>query len=420
MTEDQLIHLLGLTLLFTFSAFFSGSETALTAIDRLRIKYLVQKNRRGAKRLDALLEHPDRLLSAILIGNNLVNIAASVFATTLLVELFGPRGEWLTIAILTPLLLIFAEISPKVYAAQYPEKVSFIVLRPIQGVMWLLSPVVWLVSGVSRLLMMMFRGEGARPLISEDEIRSIITVGEQTGVVNKKKKRMLHGVIELSQIRVRDVMIPRTEVVGLDVGMDFAEVLPLVQDARHSRFPVYEENLDNIVGIIHSKDILNFVGHSEEFSLRNVARAPYFVPDSKPIETLLQAFLKRRVHLAVVVDEYGGVDGIVTLEDIFEQIVGEIQDEYDVEEVLVRELEPGSYLLDGSVSLRMVNCRFGLNFSEEHANTLAGFLLRVMGAIPTEGDSCQSDGVTLVARKVVDRRIEEVEMVLPPDFQIPK
>lgn len=418
MPQDQLLHLLGLAVLLVLSAFFSGSETALLSMDRLRIRYLVEKKRRGAEQLDAILERPDRLLGAILVGNNLVNIAASVFATTLFVELYGEGGELLTILVLTPILLIFSEVCPKTYSAQHPEKVSFTVLRPIQAVMWLLAPVVWLVSGAARLLNRFMRAEEARPIISEDEIRSIISVGEQTGVVPKEQRRMLHGVFELSQIRVRDVMIPRTEVLGIEVNGTFEAALALVRESRHSRFPVYEGSLDSVVGIIHSKDILNYVGAPQAFNLRAIARPPYFVPESKRIATLLQSFRRKRVHLAVVVDEYGGVEGIVTLEDIFEEIVGEIEDEYDeVEEALFREIAPGRFLVDGSASLRTINRRFGLQLSEEHANTLAGFLLRTMGTIPEEGDSCEANGTSFIVRKVLDRRIEEIEMVLsaPPE-----
>ncbi len=419
MSTDQLLHLLGLGVLLCFSAFFSGSETALLSLDRLRVKYLVQKKRRGADKLEALLNYPDRLLSAILVGNNLVNIAASVFATTLLVQIFGDRGELLTILILTPVVLIFAEITPKTYAAKYPEKLSFIVLRPILLLMWLLRPVVWLVSGISNLLTRLLRGEADRPIISEDEIRTIISVGEEAGVVAKEKRRMLHGVFELAQIQVRDVMIPRTEVVGVDVNASFEQILRLVRQAHHSRFPVYEGSLDNVVGIIHSKDILNYVDRPDGFSLRDLARPPYFVPESKRIETLLQSFRKKKVHLAMVVDEYGGVEGIVTLEDIFEEIVGEIQDEYDVEEELLRELGPGRLLIDGSVSLRMINRRFHLALAEEHANTLAGFLLRELGQIPREGDECEAEGVRFIVRKVVNHRVEEIEMLLPQAPLVP-
>jgi putative hemolysin len=413
MSEDQLLRLFGLGILFVFSAFFSGSETAFLSLDKLRVKYLVEKNRRGAEKLETILNHPDRLLGAILVGNNLVNIAISVFATTIFVGLYGEQGEILTILIVTPLLLILAEISPKTYSAKYPEKISFLVLRPIRLVMLLLAPVVWVVTGFSRFLNRLIMGkEEARPIISEDEIRTIITVGEQTGVVAKEKRRMLHGVFELSLTRVRDVMIPRTELVGIEVNTPFETVLSLVQSSSHSRFPVYENNLDSVVGVIHCKDVLNYVGRPQEFSLRKIARTPYFVPESKRIETLLQSFRKKQMHMAIVVDEYGGVEGIVTLEDIFEEVFGEILDEYDVEEVLFREIGSGRYLVDGSVSLRTVNRRFGLQLSEEHVNTLAGFLLRTMGTIPREGDSCESDGTVLTVRKVVDRRVEEIEMVL--------
>jgi len=413
MSQEHLLHLLGLTILLALSAFFSGSETAFMSLDRLRVKYLVQKKRPGAVHLEALLSQPDRLLGTILVGNNLVNIAASVFATTLFVQFFGDRGELLTILILTPILLIFSEISPKAYAARFPEKVSFAVLRPILGILWLLTPVVWMVTAIPRVLNRLFGTEEARPALSEDEIRSIITMGEETGVVPKEQRRMLHGVFELSQIRVRDVMIPRTEVVGIELNSTFEDALTLARESRHSRFPVYEGSLDSVVGIIHSKDILNYVGTPQAFALRAIARPPYFVPDSKRIATLLQSFRRKRVHLAMVVDEYGGVEGIVTLEDIFEEIVGEIEDEYDVvEEALFREIAPGRYLVDGSASLRTINRRFGLQLSEEHANTLAGFLLRTMGIIPQEGDSCEANGTSFIVRKVVDRRIEEIEMVL--------
>jgi len=414
MTEDLFLQLLGLGCLFALSAFFSGSETALTAIDRLRVRYLVEKNRRGARRLEHLLESPERLLSAILVGNNLVNIAASVFATTLFVSYYGQRGELLTIVVLTPLLLIFAEIAPKTYASRSPEKVSFFVLRPILLIMWLFSPALWLVSAISRLLAKIFPGESARPFISEDEIRTMISVGEQAGVVAEEQHRMLHGVFELSQIRVRDVMIPRTEVVGIEVETPFDEILTQVQQARHSRFPVYEGDMDNILGIIHSKEILNYVHRADEFSMRKLIRAPYFVPESKRIATLLQSFRRQRVHLAVVVDEYGGVEGIVTLEDVVEEIVGEIQDEFDVEESLLQELSPNRFLVDGACSLRDLNKRFGLEVTEEHATTLAGFVMRSLGSIPAEGDECRWREVRFVVRKMVERRIELIEMILPP------
>lgn len=413
MSEDFWLRMTLLGVLFVLSAFFSGSETALMSLDKLRVKYLVKKKKKHAERLEALLDQPENLLGAILVGNNLVNIAASVFATGLFVSLYGDRGELLTILILTPILLVFAEICPKTYSAKNPERVSFLVLRPILAVMWLLAPVIWLVTRISRLLTrLMERNSQPAPILSEDEIRNIIAVGEEAGVLPKENRRMLHGIFDLSAIRARDIMIPRTEVVAIEAGTPFDEALALAQGARHSRFPVFEGNLDQVIGIIHSKDILRYVGRAEQFSLRDICRPPYFVPESKRIGTLLQAFRKKHVHLAIVVDEYGGVEGIVTLEDIVEEIVGEIQDEYDADEVEIHEIGPRQFLVDGSVSLRILNRRFHLELSEEHANTLAGFLMHKMGVIPEEGAVYKADGIVFTVRRVVERRIESIEMVL--------
>ncbi len=416
MTEESLWRLATLLFLLLLSAFFSGSETALLALDRLRIKYLQQKGYSGADRLAQLLDHPDRLLGGILVGNNLVNIAASVLATGLFVRHFGERGELLTVLLLTPVLLIVSEVCPKTYAAQYPEKVSFLVLRPILLVLWVLAPVIRIVTMISGLLTGFLRSKDKEnESLTEDEIRAIIEVGEETGVVASEQRRMLHGVFDLSETRVRDVMLPRTEIVGVEAGSSFNAVLDILRQARHSRFPVYRESLDNIVGVIHSKDILEYIGQEERFSLKRLWRKPHFVPESNRIALLLQSFRKRKEHLAIVVDEYGGVEGLVTLEDVVEEIVGEIHDEYDIEEVDFKPLGPRRFLVDGAVSLRTLNRRFHLELPEEHVTTLAGLLMQKMGKIPVDGDSCEITGIRFAVRRMDDRRIEEVEMRLRED-----
>ncbi len=411
MSDETTWRLITLLILLCFSGFFSGSETALLALDKLRIRFLQQKEEPGADRLAKLLDDPDRLLSGILVGNNLVNIAASVIATGLFVTWFGEDGELLTVAILTPVLLIFSEVCPKTYAAQYPEKVSFKVLAPIRFVLWLLAPVIFVVSSLSRLLTSFMRKKGAEGLsISEDEIKAIIEVGEESGVVAAEQRRMLYGIFDLSETRVRDVMIPRTEVSAIDAAMSHAQVLELVRKERHSRFPVFNVSIDSVVGVVHAKDILAFAGSADEFSLEELSRAPYYVPESKRIAVLLQSFRKKREHLAIVVDEYGGVEGIVTLEDVVEEIVGEIHDEYDIAEVDFKQLGRGHYLLDASMALRDFNRRFDLELPEEHVTTLAGHLLQILGRIPVEGDSCEEGNLQFRILRMEDRRIEEVEM----------
>lgn len=414
MTTEQLLHLFGLGLLLLCSAFFSGSETALFALDRLRLNYLVQKKRHHAAQLEELLSQPERLLGTLLIGNNIVNIALSVFATTFLVGMFGEKNtELLTILLLTPVLLVFGEVTPKTYAARHAESLAFVVLPAVRLCVLFLSPIVWVVSGFSRLITRLFGREGERPAISEDEIRTIITSGEQSGTVAQEKQLMLHGVFDLAHIQVRDVMVPRPEIVGIEIQTPFSSLLRLIQDAPHSRFPVYDEQLDKIVGVIHAKDILRYVDRPDEFRLRDRVRPPFFVPESKRIETLLQSFRRLRMHMAIVVDEYGAVEGLVTMEDVVEQIVGSIDDEYDVAEVAFQEIAPWHYLLGGGESVRSVNKRFALDLSEEHVTTMAGFLLRQFGTIPAEGAHCAAQGVTFVVRKVGGRRIEEIELILP-------
>ncbi len=413
MSDEMLWRLVALVALLGLSGFFSGSETALLSLDKLRMRFLQQKEYPGANKLAALLDNPDRLLSGILVGNNLANIAASVIATGLFVSYFGDQGEWLTIIILTPILLIFSEICPKTYAAQYPEKVSFLVLGPIRLVIWALTPVILVVSSVSKFLTSFLRKKSAESLsISEDEIKAMIEMGEESGAVAAEQRKMLHGIFDLSETRVRDIMIPRTEVTGIDLSATFQDVLSITRKTSHSRFPVYSESLDNIVGVIHSKDILDYVGQTEKFDLKELSRSPYYVPESKRIAVLLQSFRKKREHLAVVVDEYGGMEGIVTLEDVVEEIVGEIHDEYDIEELDFRDLGNGHYLIDAAMPLREVNRRFNLDLPEEHVTTLAGHLLQIMGKIPVEGDSCEEGNLLFRVRRMEDRRIEEVEMVI--------
>lgn len=413
MSEHQWYQLAVMLLLFVLSAFFSGSETALLAIDRLRIKYLVEKKRRGARELERLLANPEWLLGGLLVGNNLVNITLSVVATTFFVKLFGARGDIYTVAILTPMLLIFSEVCPKTYAARRAENVSFKVLRPIRLVLWLLAPVIWLVTGVSGLITRLFKGEDGTSGLSADEIKTMISLGARSGSLAQGQQRMLHGVFELSQLRVRDLMIPRTEVAGIDVDLPFYRLLEQVKSSTHSRFPVYSGTLDSVVGVIHSKDVLRYVNEPEKFDIRRVMREPYFVPEAKQVEALLLAFRKKRVHLAVVLDEYGGVEGIATLEDVLEEIVGEIQDEYDDEEQGIVALDAATFLIDGGVNLRALNRRLGLDFSEDDATTIAGLMLCCLGHIPNEAEQCHIDGVELVARKVEQRRIEQIELRMP-------
>jgi putative hemolysin len=410
MSDNMWLDVAAMLLLFMFSAFFSASRGALMSLDRSRVNYLAEREYPGAAQLEELLKRPDRLEAGLLIGNNIVNIALTVIATTFFIRQYGDGGGLLAFGVMAPSLLIFSELGPGILAAQKAETISFLVLRPLRLLLFLISPLIWLVSFFTAGLRHILKADA---VLSVEGSRSMATTGASAGNLPEEEHKVLHGIFELAQIRVRDVMIPRTEMDGVEFSAEFSEILAQITASNHSRFPVYKEDTDHIVGLIHSKDILPYIDKPHEFEMLKVMREPYFVPEAKQVQALLQAFRRRRVHLAVVLDEYGGVEGIVTLEDVLEEIVGGIQDEYGVEEPGITPVGEGRYLIDGGISLRVFNRRFQREISEEEATTVAGLLLSRLGRIPEEGQSCQVEDMILSAHKVVMHRIELIELQLP-------
>ncbi|GAB4262055.1 MAG: HlyC/CorC family transporter [Deferrisomatales bacterium] len=381
--------ILVLVVLLALSAFFSGSETALLSADWLRIRYLVRQGDRRARTLQHLRERRDLLIGTILVGNNVVNIAASSIATAVAVSVVGEKGIALATGVMTALLLVFSEIAPKTYASQHAEAAALTVAPAFAFLTRALYPAVVSVTFVSNGLLRLFgaRPEAtARPSVSEEEIRTLIAVGEETGAVEESKRRMLHGIFQMGRQTAREVMVPRPRVQALEVATPLSEAVDAFVTTGYTRLPVYRDDLDDIVGIAHARDALALVGRGREGSLASIAREPFFVPESKDLESLLYAFQKRRTHMAVVVDEYGGVEGIVTLEDILEEIVGEIRDEHDVEGEPIRFLPGGEVLVHGGVSIREVNARLGLRLPSEPDVTLGGFAMTRLGHIPEAGE----------------------------------
>ncbi len=351
--SDALPAFAGLVLLLLLSGFFSGSETALMAVNRYRLSYLARRGDRRAARVRDLVAMPDRLISTILLGNNFANTAASALATAFAISIAGERGIVYATLVMTALLLIFAEIAPKTLAARHPEKVSFIVARPIGLLVKLLYPLAS-VAGAAANLVLLNSGKGKTgvPGVSEEDIKGIISLGEEERVIAREKRRMLHGIMRLTETTIEDVMIPRTQVVAIDVNLKPREVLDVIRRSGNTRIPVYEGTLDDIVGVLHSKDVFRFWDRLDDLDLRSLPRRPLFVPETATLEGLLQAFQDQRQHMAIVIDEYGGVEGIVALEDLLEEIVGEIEDEYDLPRTpQVMELRDGSLLVGGSCPL---------------------------------------------------------------------
>ncbi len=375
--------LLGLILLIAFSAFFSGSETALMAVDRWRIRHLGSKRRR-ARLVEKTLEEPEKLIGTILLGNNLVNVAASALATSIAIKLAGEGGViWATL-IMTLVILVFAEITPKTIAAYHPERIAMFVVQPIYALIRVLFPIVRILSAVSNKLIAILNLEkpGGESISSIEEIAAMIRVGAEEGVIKKRDEEMLQAVLDLDRIPVESVMLPTRDMVAFEINTPYEKVLAGVEESEFSRYPVYEDSKGNVSGFMHIRDLLKWQGPTTEFSLAKIIRQASYVPEGRSVRRQLVDFQKSRIHLAFVVDEYGEVAGIVTLEDILEEIVGEIEDEHDR---FLRRLQPqadGSFLVEGSLSIRDLNKWLGWDLPEDGYQTIAGLVLTLFGRLP--------------------------------------
>jgi len=353
------------------------------AVDRWRIRHLSRKRRR-ARLVEKTLREPEKFIGTILLGNNLVNVASSALATWMAISLVGEGGViWATL-IMTLIILVFAEITPKTIAAYYPEQMAILIVRPIYGLIKVLYPVVRVLSAVSNTLIILARLEKPGPgaLAGIEEIATMIKVGAEEGILKKREEEMLQAVLALDSITVESVMIPTRDMVAFEVNTPYDEVLTRTKNSEFSRYPIYKEDKGEVVGFIHIRDLLKWSGSVREFSLQNVMRKASYVPEVKSVRQQLVDFQKTRTHLAFVVDEYGEVVGIVTLEDILEEIVGEIQDEHDR---FLRKIQPqqdGSFMIDASISIRDLNKWLKWNVPENGYQTLAGFVLTLFGRLP--------------------------------------
>lgn len=403
-----------LALLLVLSAFFSGSETALLAANKLRLRQLHEDGNRRAGVVRRLLEEPGRVLTALLVGNNIVNVSATVLATALMVQLWGPqRGPLYALVGMTLLLLIVGEITPKTFAAKYADRLAMWVGKPIAWLTAALSPIIRVLSLLSNVLMRPLGGrvDLASPLVTEEEIRLLVKVGEEEGVIQEDEREMIHSIFEFGDTVAREVMVPRIDLVCVADTETVADALRLVREHGHSRLPVYHESIDQIVGVVHVKDLLGFMqdGH-EQTSVKEAARPAYFIPESKPLDGLFREMRRRKAHMAIVVDEYGGTAGMVTIEDLLEEIVGPILDEYDVEEKLLEVVNEHVTLVDGRVSLDEVNEQLALELPVGEVDTIGGFVYSLLGRVPGQGESVTYDGIELFVERLEGHRIARVRI----------
>lgn len=410
MTTDWII----LILLIAASAFFSASETAFMGLSQLRLRTLVDNDQEQAKLLARLKARPERLLATILVGNNAVNIGATSMFTALVLGALGP-GKAITIAtgVMTLVVLVFGEISPKTLAARNPLLVANLAAKPLSFLMLVLSPVVYILTFMANLLTGS-RGEGELAnQVTEAEIRTLVNVGEEQGIIEDDESRMIHSVLELTDTPVRNVMVPRTAMTAVEVTSTHEELIAVIRSDRYSRLPIYEEDIDNIIGLLHAKDICSL--NEEEkaaFDLRKLLRPTIFVVSTKKSGLVLRELQKHRVYMAIIIDEYGGTAGLVTIEDLIEEIVGEIIDEYDEEDPPVEVLDANTTFFDARLTIAEVNEQLSINLPTDRALTIGGLIYALLGRIPRSGETVNYANVSLTVDKIDRRSIERVKVTV--------
>ena len=401
----------------------ASAETSLTSISRVRLRQLVEQKNRRAILIERLHRDPNAYLSTVLIVNTVAIIVASSAATLLALHLYHERvAEWLVSLILSLVVLIACEITPKTLALQRAERVALRLAPLVAGATIVMRPVVYVLTAVTRLILRLLGGkaEVRGPFVTEEELKLLVTVGEEEGVIEEEEREMIHGIFEMGDMSVRELMVPRTDLVAIEVKEPIENAVDLVTKHGHTRIPVYEGDLDHIVGVLYAKDLLRAVVRGEKKTLREIARKPFFTPESNKVQDVLRDLRKNRVHMAIVVDEYGGTAGAVTIEDILEEIVGPIQDEYDIgEEDEIQFINPNEVVLDGRVSVDDVNELLKLDIGADNYDSIGGYVLNQLGATPKVGATLRLGNAELRVEAVQGTRIKKVRIKSETPFQIP-
>jgi len=402
-----------LVVLLLLSAFFSSSETALMALNRYRLRHLANEGNKAAQRAQRLLAKPDRLIGIILLGNNLVNISAASLATIIGLRLAGETGVLLATLGLTLVILIFAEVAPKTWAAMKPESIAFPASYPLRALLLLLHPFVAVINWCANLLLMPFGLKQTRHSdhLSRDELRTLVN---EAGSRFAAHQAMLLNILDLDQGSVLDIMVPRNEMTAIDLEDDWDSIVAQISTSFYTRLPVFEGEIDNIVGILHIRTVVQRLaaGNLDHNSLRRAVRKPYFVPESTSLPKQLLEFQERERRMALVVDEYGDIQGLLTLDDILEEIVGEFTTEPRQRTRRIRSNRDGSYVIDGGETIRHINRRLNWDLPTGGARTLNGLLTEMLESIPEAGTSVEIEGLRMTITEIQDNAIKSVEVRL--------
>ena len=416
MDSGDIFQLIVLLILILLSAFFSSAETALTTSNRIRMRTLAEDGDKRAERVLRITDDSGKMLSAILIGNNIVNLSASSIATSLAIKLWGSVGAGIATGVLTLLILIFGEISPKTLATIYSERIALLYSPVIELLMKLLTPVIFLVNKFSMgfLLLMRVDPKAGEQQMTEEELRTIVDVGKESGVIETEEHEMINNLFDFGDAQAKEVMVPRIDMTFANIDSTYDELIAIFQEDKFTRLPVYENTTDNVVGILNMKDLLLYKD-KERFHIRDIMREPYFTYEHKNTAELFIEMRKSSISLAIVLDEYGATAGLITLEDLLEEIVGEIRDEYDTdEEDSIIQLDDREFLVLGSTNLDDLCDELGLDFRSEDYDTIGGYLVGLLDHLPEKNEIIITDDDVLLRVEQMDKnRVEKIYIKKP-------
>ncbi|MFA3781883.1 hemolysin family protein [Melioribacteraceae bacterium 4301-Me] len=421
MDNDWLIRVILLIILILFSALFSGSEVALFSLSQKDVKEFLRTNKIVGKYILNLLEYPRRLLVNILLGNTIVNVSASIIAVSIALDaakiLNLSVGFVLTIQIvlLTTIILLFGELTPKIWATKKPLQFAKVVAVPLYWIGIIFYPISKILTDSLRLLVSKINFDKSKTAIKIMELPELADLGVERGTIKKGEHELIHGLVEFKTVSVREVMTPRVDITAVPVNASFDEVMNAIVKSGHSRIPLYQDNLDKIIGVIYAKDLLPFLKNDilrKNFSTLKIYRETLFVPETKLISNLLHEFQQKNMHIGIVVDEYGGTSGLVSMEDILEEIIGEIRDEYDKDEKEIYKIDDDNYIVVGKVGIEQLNELLNSNFSSENDDydTVAGFIYYHAGNIPHVGYQFDYNGYKFTVKEVVGKRIKKIQI----------
>ena len=409
-----LIQSIVLVILLIGSGFFSASETSLMSLSKIRIRHMKEEGVKGAKLVANLTEDSNKLLSTILVGNNIVNIAATSISTALFTSLIpGASGVAIATALMTVLVLLFGEITPKTIAANNSEKVAIFVSKPIKVIIFILRPVVWVFNLVTGLIFKILgvKDKGNQPYITEEELKTMVNVSHEEGVLEIEERQIINNVFQFGDMQAKEAMVQRLDMIAIDSEDNYEQIIEMFKTEKLSRMPVYNESIDDIIGILNIKDIIFLSDEEiENFDIKDYMREPFFTYEFKKITQLLEEMKIEKSQMAIVVDEYGGTAGLITLEDLIEVIVGDIEDEYDEEEEEIQVIKEDEYVVDGSIKITDVNELIGVRLESEEFDSIGGYIIGHLRRLPEENEVIEVDHIKFCIESLDKNRIKKVRI----------